>query len=83
MPCLHLQLSVNGSSDLVDTERLRLHGIGWLGKDDIPLLQHLCMDAICRTDADSRKDILISKADKALYAVKNSGKNNYLIFEED
>lgn len=39
--------------------------------------------AICRTDADSRKDILISKADKALYAVKNSGKNNYLIFEED
>ena len=39
--------------------------------------------AICRTDADSRKDILISKADKALYAVKNSGRNNYLIFEED
>ena len=50
MPCLHFQLPINRGRDLIDAERLRLHGIGWLGKDDIPLLQHLCMDAICRTD---------------------------------
>ena len=50
MPCLHFQFSIDWGRDLVDAERLRLHGIGWLGKDDIPLLQHLCMDAICRTD---------------------------------
>ena len=50
MPCLHFQFSIDRGRDLVDAERLRLHGIGWLGKDDIPLLQHLCMDAICRTD---------------------------------
>ena len=50
MPSLNFQLSIYRGRDLVDAERLRLHGIGWLGKDDIPLLQHLCMDAICRTD---------------------------------
>ena len=50
MPCLNFQLTIEPSRDLVDTERLRLHGIGWLGKDDIPLLQLLCMDAICRAD---------------------------------
>ena len=50
MPCLHFQLAINRGRDLVDAERLRLHGIGWLGKDDISFLQHLCMDAICRTD---------------------------------
>ena len=50
MPCLHFQLSINRGRDLVDTERLRLHRIRWFGKDDVSLLQHLCMDAICRTD---------------------------------
>lgn len=50
MPCLHFQLPVNGSGDLVDAKRLRPHRVGWLGEDDIPLLQHLCMDAICRAD---------------------------------
>ena len=50
MPCLHFQLAIDRGRDLVDAERLRLHGIRWLGKDDIPLLQHLCMDAICRAD---------------------------------
>ena len=50
MPCLHFQLSIDRSRDLVDSERLRLHRIGWFGKDDISLLQHFGMDAICRTD---------------------------------
>ena len=50
MPCLHFQLAINRSRNLVDSERLRLHGIGWLGKDDIPFLQHFRMNAICRTD---------------------------------
>ena len=50
MPCLHFQFSIDRGRDLVDAERLRLHGIGWLGKDDIPLLQHLCMDTVRRAD---------------------------------
>ena len=50
MPRLHFQLPIDWGRDLINAERLRLHGIRWLGKDDIPLLQHLCMDAICRTD---------------------------------
>ena len=50
MPCLHFQFPVNGSGDLVDTERLALHSVGGLGEDDIPLLQHFGMDTICRTD---------------------------------
>ena len=50
MPRLHFQLPIDRGCDLVDAERLRLHGIGWLGKDDIPLLQHLCMDTFRRAD---------------------------------
>ena len=50
MPSLNFQLSIYRGRDLVDAERLRLHGIGWLGKDDIPLLQHLCMDTVRRAD---------------------------------
>ena len=50
MPCLHFQFSIDRGRDLLDAERLRLHSIGWLGKDDIPLLQHFRMDAIRRAD---------------------------------
>ena len=50
MPCLNFQLSIDRSRDLVDSERLRLHRIGWFGKDDIPLLQHLCVDTVRRAD---------------------------------
>ena len=46
MPRLHFQLPIDWGRDLIDAERLRLHGIRWLGKDDIPLLQPFCMDAV-------------------------------------
>ena len=50
MPCLNFQLSIYRSRNLINSEWLALHGIRWLGKDDISFFQILSMDTIRRAD---------------------------------